>query len=64
MVSIEQELDEALAAHRAHLGALREMLAQDDPHGCDQLEPGTSERLRNTVAEILRLQRVITRLGQ
>ena len=64
MASIDRELDEAQAAHRAHLGALREILAQDDPDCCDQLEPGTSERLRNTVAEILRLQRVIARLGQ
>ena len=60
MASIDRELDEAQAAHRAHLGALREMLAQDN----DQLEPGTSQRLHNTVVEILRLQRVIAQLGQ
>jgi hypothetical protein len=60
MASIDRELDEAQAAHRAHLGALREMLAQDS----DQLEPGTSQRLHNTVVEILRLQRVIAQLGQ
>lgn len=64
MASIDRELDEAQAAHRAQLGSLREMLAQHDPDRCDQLEPGTSERMRNTVAEILRLQRVIARLGQ
>ena len=60
MASIDRELDEAQAAHRAHLGALREMLAQDS----GQLEPGTSQRLHNTVVEILRLQRVIAELGQ
>ena len=60
MASIDRELDEAQAAHRAHLGALREMLAQDS----GQLEPGTSRRLHNTVVEILRLQRVIAQLGQ
>lgn len=64
MASIEQELVEAQAAHRAHLGSLREMLAQHDPDSYDQLNRNSSERLRNTVAEILRLQRVITRLVQ
>lgn len=64
MASIDRELGEAQAAHRAQLGSLREMLAQYDPDCCDQLKPGTSQRLRNTVVEILRLQRVIAQLSQ
>ena len=64
MESIERELDEAQSAHRAHLGALREMLAEHSPAEGDNLDANTSERMRSAVSNILRLQRIITRLEQ
>ena len=62
--AIHPELSEAQAAHRAELGSLREMLAEHDPGDGENLDPGTSERMRNTVAAILRLQRIIARIDQ
>jgi len=58
------ELREMQAAHRAEVGALREMLAEQRPAEGDNLDAGTSERMRSAVSNILRLQRVIAQLGQ
>jgi len=59
---IHPELGEAQAAHRAELGSLHEMLAEHGPGGGDNLDPGTSKRMRITLDTILRLQRIIARL--
>jgi len=58
------ELREMQAAHRAEVGALREMLAEHRPAEGDNLDPGTSDRMRSTVSNILRLQRLIARLDE
>jgi hypothetical protein len=62
MTTMHHELSEIQAAHRAELGALREMLAAHGPTGHDKLDNAVAERMRDTVSEILRLQKLIGRL--
>ena len=64
VTAMHDEICQVQAAHRAELGALREMLAEHNPAGGDNLDPGTAERMRSAVSNILRLQRVIAQLGQ
>jgi hypothetical protein len=64
MTAMHDELCEVQAAHRAELGALREMLAEHSPAEGDAPDASTSERMRSAVSKILRLQRVIAQLGQ
>jgi hypothetical protein len=64
VTAMHDELCEVQAAHRAELGALREMLTEQRPAEGDNLDAGTSERMRCAVSNILRLQRVIAQLGQ
>jgi len=56
------ELRDLQAAHRAELGALTELLAAHGPTGHDRLDAALAGRLRDTVAEILRLQKIMARL--
>jgi hypothetical protein len=62
--TMHHELCEMQAAHRAELGALREMLAAHGPTGHDKLDAALAARMRDTVAEILRLQKLIARLDE
>ena len=64
VTAMHDELCTMQAAHRAELGALREMLAEHSPAEGDNLDADTSERMRSAVSKILRLQRVIAQLGQ
>lgn len=58
------ELCEVQAAHRAEVGALREMLAEHGPADGDTPDAGASDRMRSAVSKILRLQRIIARLDE
>ena len=60
--AMNDELRDLQAAHRAELGALREMLAAHGPTGNGKLDSALADRMRDTVAEILRLQKVIARI--
>lgn len=64
MTTMHHELSEIQAAHRAELGALTEMLATHGPTGHDKLDSAVAERMRDTVSEILRLQKLIGRLDE
>lgn len=64
MAEMNGELRDLQAAHRAELGALREMLARHGPAGNEQLDQALADRMRDTLAEILRLQKVISRLDE
>lgn len=64
VTAMHDEICQVQAAHRAELGALREMLAEHSPAEGDNLDADTSERMRSAVSNILRLQRVIAQLGQ
>ena len=64
VTAMHDEMCQVQAAHRAELGALREMLAEHSPAEGDNLDADTSERMRSAVSKILRLQRVIAELGQ
>jgi hypothetical protein len=64
VTAMHDEICQVQAAHRAELGALREMLAEHTPAEGDNLDADTSERMRSAVSKILRLQRVIAQLGQ
>jgi hypothetical protein len=64
VTAMHDELCEVQAAHRAELGALREMLAEHSPAEGDTPDASTSERMRSAVSKILRLQRAIAQLGQ
>jgi len=64
VTAMHDEMCQVQAAHRAELGALREMLAEHSPAEGDNLDADTSERMRSAVSNILRLQRVIAELGQ
>lgn len=64
MTPMHHELCEMQAAHRAELGALREMLAAHGPTGHEKLDSALAERMRDTVTEILRLQKIIARLDE
>lgn len=64
VTAMHDEMCQVRAAHRAELGALREMLAEHSPAEGDNLDADTSERMRSAVSNILRLQRVIAELGQ
>lgn len=64
VTAMHDEICQVQAAHRAELGALREMLAEHSPAEGDNLDADTSERMRSAVSNILRLQRVIAELGQ
>lgn len=64
MTAMHEELRDLHAARFAEMGALREMLviAGEKNHG--PLEGVVADRMRDGVAEILRLQRSIARLGE
>ena len=64
MMDMHEELRDLHAARFAEMGALREMLviAGEKNHG--PLEGVVAGRMRDAVAEILRLQRSIARLGE
>ena len=64
MMDMHEELRDLHAARFAEMGALREMLviAGEKNHG--PLEGVVTGRMRDAVAEILRLQRSIARLGE
>ena len=64
VTAMHDELCTMQAAHRAELGALREMLAEHSPAEGDNLDADTSERMRSAVSKILRLQRIIARLDE
>jgi hypothetical protein len=60
--AMNNELRERRAPHRAQLGALREMLADRSAGENQQLDNTLAGRMRDTVAEILRIQQVLSRL--
>lgn len=64
MADSSGELRDLHAAHRAELGALREMLAGHGPTGNHRLDTALAERMRDTLAEILRLQKILSRLDE
>lgn len=64
MTAMHAELRDLQAARRAELGALREMLAAcgaDGDRGTDEV---AADRMRDSVAAILRLQKIMARLDE
>jgi hypothetical protein len=59
---MKTDMQEAQAAHRAEIAALREMLANHGPSGHVIADHALAARLRSAVTEILRLQNFIARL--
>ena len=60
MLAMHDELRDLHAARFAEMAALREMLAVHGPTGHGQLDAALADRMRDSVAEILRLQRIIS----
>jgi hypothetical protein len=54
------ELRDLHAARFAEMAALREMLVINGSNGNHQFDTATANRMRDTVAEILRLQRAMS----
>ena len=59
MMNLHDELRDLHAARFAEMAALREMLVIHSSNGNHQLDAATADRMRDTVAEILRLQRAM-----
>jgi ferritin-like metal-binding protein YciE len=60
MMTLHDELRDLHAARFAEMAALREMLVLHGSPGNRQLDAATADRMRDTVAEILRLQRAMS----
>jgi ferritin-like metal-binding protein YciE len=60
MTNLHDELRDLHAARFAEMAALREMLVIHGSNGNHQLDTATADRMRDTVAEILRLQRAMS----
>ena len=58
--AMHDELRDLHAARFAEMAALREMLAVHGPTGHGQLDAALANRMRDSVTEILRLQKVIS----
>ena len=60
MMNLHDELRDLHAARFAEMAALREMLVIHGSNGNHQFDTATANRMRDTVAEILRLQRAMS----
>jgi|GEM_PF-3766259 len=64
MTAMHAELRDLQAARRAELGALREMLAACGADGDRANDEAAADRMRDSVAAILRLQKIMARLDE
>jgi hypothetical protein len=60
MMELHDELRDLHAARFAEMAALREMLVLHGSNENHQFDTTTADRMRDTVAEILRLQRAMS----
>lgn len=60
MMELNEELRDLHAARFAEMAALREMLVMHGSAGNRHFDSATADRMRDTVAEILRLQRAMS----